>query len=72
MSNEVNREQSLRRKLRRNGYLLRKTPSRSSQREILSVGFMVVNADTNCVIFGSDPWLYSATLEQVEYWASEV
>ncbi len=70
MASEESREQRLRRKLQRNRYLLRKTPSRSSQRERLGVGFLVIDADTNCSVLGSDPWLYSATLEQVETWAS--
>lgn len=70
MRTEQKMEQRLRRKLRRNGYLLRKTPSRSSQRELLGVGFMVIDGDTNCIVLGSYPWPYSASLDHVDHWAS--
>lgn len=72
MQSDRSREHRLRRKLGRNDYKLCKTPAGSSQREWLGVGFMVVDVPTNCIIFGSHPWPYAATLDQVEHWAREL
>ena len=65
------REDRVRRKLRRNGYLLKKTPARSWLRREYGAGCLVIDSG-NCVIVGGGGRGYRASLEDVEDWASEL
>ena len=60
------REARARRELRNSGYMLKKTPARSSQREYFGVGYMVVDLSLNIPVVGGFPRPYAADLEEVE------
>jgi len=67
-NSEKARENRVRRALKRDGYLLQKSRKRDPN-SLEFGGYMVIDADRNYVVFGSDGWAFSASLEDVEYWA---
>ena len=70
MINLSTRESAVRRSLKKQGYSLRKTPARSKEREAFGVGYMVVDASRNTVVLGANNHPHSATLNEVEDFAS--
>ena len=64
------REDRVRRRLVKMGYLLHKTPARSSLRGSYGIGYMVVTRN-NTVVAGCCGHDYSETLEDVEAFAAE-
>lgn len=69
MITEKIREDRVRRALRKEGYALRKTPSRSWLREAYGPGYMILDPERNFVVSGSAVHAYSDTLEDVETFA---
>lgn len=63
------REDRARRALSRGGYILRKTPARSSLREVYGAGYLILHARTNCIVSGGTPYAYSDTIDDVERFA---
>ena len=62
------REDRARRELRRNGYRLRKTPSRSWERKYYGPGYCIVDS-YNTVVEGAFSRVYDSTIERVEWFA---
>lgn len=69
MFTEKTREDRVRRALSKRGYILKKTPARSWQRESFGVGYMIVEANRNFVVSGCTSRPYSDDLEDVEAFA---
>lgn len=63
------REDRLRRKLISSGHRLRKTPARSSLREVHGIGYMIVDNERNYVVYGYSPMEFAGTLEGAEDYA---
>ncbi|MCP3412740.1 hypothetical protein NLM16_01345 [Bradyrhizobium brasilense] len=57
-------EADLRRKLKSEGYRLKKIPATHSNRELFGIGYMVIN-DRNVVELGATTHEYDASLEDV-------
>ncbi len=57
---QTRRENRLRAKAKRLGFALRKRNS----------GYMLIDAETNCVVCGNDGFPYSATLDDIESYLS--
>jgi hypothetical protein len=66
MPEEQRLEQRLRRMARRQGYQLRKNPSRTPELPYYG-GFMIVD-ERNCVVAGAHPSAYCMTLGEVWGW----
>lgn len=69
MESEKIREDRLRRKLISSGYRLKKTPARSSLRELHGIGYMIVDDERNFVVYGHSPMEFAGTLEGAEDYA---
>lgn len=63
------RENRIRRMLKRQGYSLVKSRRRNPQ-AIDYGGYMIIDTDRNYVVFGSNAYAFSATLDDVEEWAN--
>jgi hypothetical protein len=63
------RESAIRRSLKKQGYLLHETPTRSKEQDWYGVGYMVVDA-TNTVVLGATHHAYDGTLDEVETYAA--
>ena len=69
MLNVSTGESAIRRSLKKQGYLLHKTPARSKELDWYGVGYMVVDA-TNTVVLGATHHAYDGTLDEVETYAA--
>ena len=70
MREEKNREKRLRRRLLKIGYILKKNKVRNAL--VLGYdGYMIVNAFSNFVEAGSDPYMFSLSLDDVETFTTE-
>lgn len=69
MLNLSTRESAIRRSLKKQGYLLHKTPARSKELYWYDVGYMVVDA-TNTVVLGATHHAYDGMLDEVETFAA--
>ena len=59
------KEDMLRKNLKRRGYLLRKSRIRNPQVPGFG-GYMIVDMNTNFVVMGASPFTFSLTLDDVE------
>lgn len=65
----TNLENALRRKLKSDGYRLKKIPAMHRNRELFGIGYMVIN-DRNVVELGATCHEYDASLEDVAQFAA--
>ena len=66
-TSEKVRENRVRRMLKRQGYSLMKSRRRDPQ-ALDYGGYMIIDDEINGVVFGSNPYEFSATLDNVEDW----